>query len=99
MVPYIIKQSIEIRLRFENIPKITASTEICMVSGMLCRMNNFPLPNVTDTDALRKYVLSVKPSSDTAVKLYNLLAQCQKENESITDELMDAVTYGYNNSI
>lgn len=99
MVPYIIRQSIEIRLRFNPIPRLTASTEICVVSGMLCKMNNIPLPSFSDTDSLKKYALSVPPASETDKKLYNLLAECKRDNDEITEELSEVVQFGYENPL
>ena len=99
MVPSIARQSIEIRLRFDLVPKITASVEVCMVSGMLCKTGNVPLPVLSDTDSLKEYAISVPITSETAAKLHDLLIQCQKENEPITDDLAQVVHYGYDHPL
>lgn len=44
MVFSIVKQSIDIRLSFENPPKINADTECAAAIGMLARMYGLPLP-------------------------------------------------------
>ena len=96
MVLSIVKQAIDLRLHFENPPRITASTEICVICGMLCALCGRSLPDADTTGDLQKEVLaSLTPSDDRTEKLYRLLADCQRDSEPMTDEWRELIGYGY----
>lgn len=99
MVSSIIKQSIDLRLKFETPPKLTASSEICVLCGMLCRKYNVPLPDlnsISTTEKLKEFTLaSVLPKSDETDKLITLLSSSNKESEQISDEWIEVMQYGY----
>lgn len=99
MVNSIVKQSIDLRLQFNEPPKLTASTEICVLCGMLCGIFRIDVPKTQTTHELIEYVLTnVSGKDDKTDKLINLLSTCQKESETMTDEFMNLVKYGYDNS-
>lgn len=99
MVNSIVKQSIEICLRFNPLPKITSSAEICTLCGMLCKIFNLNIPDVNTTGELKDYVLShINRSNDDRVnKFVELLSESQKESEQITEEWREVMQYGYDN--
>lgn len=102
MVYSIVKQSIDIRLNFKNSPRITASSEICVLCGILCKICNIPLPDkdsITTTAQLKEYTLSnVKAKDEKTDKLLALLSDTQKESEPITDEWIEVLQYGYDHA-
>lgn len=98
MVNSIVKQSIDLRLKFDQPPKITASAEICVLCGMLCGIYQIDIPKTQTTQELAAYVLAnVSGKDDKTDKLINLLSTCQKESESMTDRFVELVKYGYDN--
>lgn len=96
MVNYIVKQSIDLRLKFDEPPRITASNEIAVLCGMLCKLYNIPLPEVNTTGELKQYVLSnIAQMDDKSDRLISLLQRCQKESEPMKEEWYEVMKYGY----
>lgn len=98
MVKSIVKQSIDIRLKITPPPKVTSSSEICVLCGMLSKIFDLKIPSVNTTGELKEFILSHVNNgrSERADKLIELLSESQKESEQIIDEWKDVIKYGYN---
>lgn len=100
MVFSIVKQSVEIKTRFEKAP-LTAPTEAHVAIGMLSRVMRLPMPErKKTTDEMKQEILSktegVSEIEKVAFKLRELLAGYRRDDE-VTDELYELTEYGYQN--
>ncbi len=94
----IVKQSIEIRLRFEQVPKIYADSECAAAIGILAKTCDLPLPVRKDTFSEMKQDLEMQvldvPETDAIMKLKQILFPYDPK-EPVSDELYELMVYAY----
>ena len=98
MVFSIIKQSIDIRLGFPKLPKISADTECIAVIGMLAKLYQLPLPKRRKELARMQGELAEKtkdlPASEEMEKLEQMLYAYEPKKE-VDDEKYELMKYCY----
>ncbi len=94
----IVKQSIEIRLRFEQVPKIYADSECAAAIGILAKTCGLGLPERRETFPEMKKELQEKmdglPETEVTEKLKQILFPYDPK-EPVTDELYELLQYSY----
>lgn len=77
MVFSIVKQSLDIRMRFDNPPKINADTECAAAIGMLAKLYGLPLPEKKENLAELQHALAERtkelPATEQIEKLNHIL--------------------------
>ena len=98
MVYSIVKQSIEIRLRFEQVPKIYADSECAAAIGMLAKKYGLPLPQRRDDLKLMKQELADQtgklPADEVITRLEEILYPYDPK-APVNDEIYDLLVYSY----
>lgn len=98
MIFSIVKQSLDIRLGFENTPKIHADTECAAAIGMLAKLYGLPLPKRQDELAEMRAHLAEQtaglPKTKTIEKLEEILYHYEPK-EPLNDEKYDLLSYTY----
>lgn len=98
MVFSIVKQSIDIRLSFENPPKINADTECAAAIGMLARMYGLPLPEkIEDLRKLQQDLAAQtreRQASERMEKLAQILYAYEPKT-AVDDEKYELLKYSY----
>ncbi|MDD3253916.1 MAG: DUF3837 family protein [Lachnospiraceae bacterium] len=101
MVFSIVKQSLDIRLRFETPPKINADTECAAAIGMLAKLYDLPLPEKQESMAELQKELAGQadglPATESMEKLEQLLAAYEPK-VSLDDEKYELLKYSYENT-
>lgn len=101
MVYSIVKQSIEIRLRFDHVPKIYADSECAATIGILARKYGLPLPRRRDDLKLMKQELEDQtrdlPADEEITKLEEILYPYDPK-APVNDEIYDLLVYSYENT-
>lgn len=94
----IVKQSIEIRLRFEQVPKIYADSECAAAIGILAKTCGLALPVRRETFPEMKKELEEEiqdiPVTETIEKLKQILFPYDPK-EPVSDELYELLVYSY----
>ncbi|MEW4413874.1 DUF3837 family protein [Clostridium sp. AN503] len=98
MVFSIVKQSIEIRLGFENPPKINADTECAAAIGILAKLYGLPVPErredlVTMQKDLETQTMG-RPATEQMEKLGQILYAYEPKT-AVDDEKYDLLKYSY----
>ncbi|MGN0157609.1 MAG: DUF3837 family protein [Brotaphodocola sp.] len=101
MIYSIVRQSIEIRLRFEQVPKIYADSECAAAIGILAKKCGLPLPVRredfhTMKEELKQQIAQI-PETEEIAKLKQILFPYDPK-ESVTDEMYDLMTEAYENT-
>ena len=98
MIFSIVKQSIDIRLGFENPPRINADTECAAVIGMTAKLYGLPLPEKkADLSSMRKDLeagTKMLSATDRAEKLEQILYAYEPKAE-MDDEKYELLKYCY----
>lgn len=98
MVFSIVKQSIDIRLSFENPPKINADTECAAAIGILARMYGLPLPEkIEDLRKLQQDLAAQtreRQASERMEKLAQILYAYEPKT-AVDDEKYELLKYSY----
>lgn len=98
MVFSIVKQSIDIRLRFDHVPKISADTECVAAIGMLAKLYGLPAPEKNeDLSALRQCLFEDAkdlPKTETIEKLEQMLSAYEPKH-SMDEEKYELLLYSY----
>lgn len=101
MVFSIVKQSIEIRMRFDQVPKIYADSECAAVIGILAKDYGLPLPErQEDFKEMRARILADakgRPETGETEKLRGLLEPYEPK-APVSDELYELLVYAYENT-
>lgn len=98
MVFSIVKQSIDIRLSFENPPKINADTECAAAIGMLARMYGLPLPEKIEDLRKMQQDLAAQTRERQASERMEKLAQilyAYEPKTAVDDEKYELLKYSY----
>lgn len=98
MVFSIVKQSIDIRLSFENPPKINADTECAAAIGMLARMYGLPLPEKIEDLRKMQQDLATQTRERQASERMEKLAQilyAYEPKTAVDDEKYELLKYSY----
>lgn len=98
MVFSIVKQSLDIRLGFSNVPKISADTECAAAIGMLAKLYGLPVPNRQDDlfqmrQSLAEQTASL-PKTEKIEKLEGILYSYEPK-APLNDEKYDLLVYTY----
>lgn len=98
MVFSIVKQSLDIRLGFANVPKINADTECAAAVGMLAKLYGLPVPErQDDLSALRQTLAEQTasfPKTEKIEKLEEMLYRYEPK-APLNDEKYDLLVYTY----
>lgn len=101
MIYSIVRQSIEIRLRFENVPKIYADSECAAAIGILAKKCGLALPpRRNDFPTMKKELeqqIEQIPETEEIAKLKQILFPYDPK-EPVTDELYNLLTEAYENT-
>ena len=101
MIYSIVRQSIEIRLRFEHVPKIYADSECAAAIGILAKKCSLALPQrKEDFQEMKKELeqqIEPIPETEEIAKLKQILFPYDPK-EPLTDELYDLLTEAYENT-
>lgn len=98
MVFSIIKQSLDIRLGFSNVPKISADTECAAAIGMLAKLYGLPVPERQDDLFVLRQTLADQtdslPKTEKIEKLEEILYHYEPK-APLNDEKYDLLVYTY----
>ena len=98
MVFSIVKQSIDIRLGFENPPKINADTECAAAIGMLAKFYGLPLPEQKADLSIMRQDLKAQaerlPATEKIEKLEQIL-YAYEPKAAVDDERYGLLKYSY----
>lgn len=98
MVFSIVKQSIDIRLGFENPPKINADTECAAAIGMLAKLYRLPLPEREEDLLKMQKGLAAQTGQLPATERMEKLAQilyAYEPKTPVDDEKYELMKYSY----
>ena len=98
MIFSIVKQSIDIRLGFEEPPKINADTECAAAIGMLAKLYGLPLPERKADLAVMQQDMQERtkalPATEKMEKLGQILYAYEPKTP-VDDEKYELLTYSY----
>lgn len=101
MIHSIVRQSIEIRLRFEQVPKIYADSECAAAIGILAKKCGLALPQRRDDFKTMKSELEEAaadiPETQEIDKLKQILFPYEPKGP-VTDELYEILEESYENT-
>ncbi|MCI6731064.1 MAG: DUF3837 domain-containing protein [Lachnospiraceae bacterium] len=101
MIFSIVKQSIEIRMRFDQVPKIYADSECAAVIGMLAKQYGLPVPERReDLKEIREALMTQAadlPATEEIEKLRGLLEPYEPK-APVSDEIYQLLVYAYENT-
>lgn len=101
MIHSIVRQSIEIRLRFEQVPKIYADSECAAALGILAKKCGLPVPPRREDFNMMKSELEAAvtdiPETSEIDKLKQILFPYDPKGP-VTDELYEILTESYENT-
>ncbi len=98
MVFSIVKQSIDIRLGFENPPKINADTECAAAIGILAKLYGRPVPERREDFSAMQRELEAQtkdlPATEKMEKLSQILYAYEPKT-AVDDEKYELLKYSY----
>lgn len=98
MVFSIIKQSLDIRLGFAQVPKIHADTECAAAIGMLAKLYGLPAPQRQEELSDMRNALAAEtaalPKTETIEKLEEILYHYEPK-QPLTEEEYELLLYAY----
>lgn len=101
MIFSIVKQSIDIRMGFENPPKLTSDTECAAVIGMLAKACGLPVPDRKADFFMMRRDLEMQrkdiPVTDQIEKLGQLLSAYEPKT-AVDDEKYELLKYSYDHT-
>lgn len=101
MIYSIVRQSIEIRLRFEQVPKIYADSECAAAIGILAKKCQLPLPERrADFQTMKQELerqLEQIPETAEISKLKQILFPYEPKG-AVSDELYELLMEAYENT-